>query len=289
MNSIRATRFQAGTIECHWRPHAKRTRANAAPIQVPHQGIRELWACSLRFGLSVEEQWLMTVQPPMHPVARDELGALRPEQRSQLTRYVDLLLQSSQLFNLTAIHDPALAWERHVLESLRLLPLLGAPGRLIDVGSGGGIPGLVLAIARPTIHVTLLEATSKKARFLEQTARALELGNVHVLCERAETAGAQGSHLRDSFDIAMARAVAPMRVLVELLAPFVKVGGLVLAVKGERAAVELSEAANALWSLHLQHESTLRQPTASVVLLRKQAGTPTKYPRRPGEPKRNPL
>ncbi|HEY5960538.1 MAG TPA: 16S rRNA (guanine(527)-N(7))-methyltransferase RsmG [Polyangiaceae bacterium] len=231
----------------------------------------------------------MTDQPIQQPASSDELVALRPEQRSQLTKYLELLLESAQLFNITAIQDPTLAWERHVLESLRLLPFIGSATRLIDVGTGGGIPGMVVAIAQPEVNVTLLEATAKKARFLEQTAQALQLGNVSVVCERAETAGAYGSHLRESFDIVTARALAPMRVLAELLAPFAKVGALVIAVKGERASTELAEAANALWSMHLEHETTVRQPTASVVMLRKRAATSSKYPRRAGEPKRNPL
>jgi 16S rRNA (guanine527-N7)-methyltransferase len=148
---------------------------------------------------------------------------------------------------------------------------------------------MVLAITRPDLAVTLLEVTQKKARFLEQTAGALGLTNVTVVAERAEVVGARGTPFRETFDIVTARAVAPLRVLAELLAPFARIGGLIVAVKGEKAAAEISEAANALWSLHLEHESTVRHPTASVVLLRKRAATPPKYPRRTGEPKRNPL
>jgi 16S rRNA (guanine527-N7)-methyltransferase len=214
---------------------------------------------------------------------------LAPRQRELLSEYLDLFLHSAQLFNLTAIRDRAEAWDRHVIESLRLLPLLGPGTSLIDVGSGGGLPGMVLAIARPDLAVTLLEATGKKARFLEQTGRTLALENLTVLCQRAESAGAAKSAHRERFDIVTARAVAPLRVLLELTVPFARPGGLVLAVKGEKAADELVAAASALRELHVAHEQTVRQPTASVVLLRKRAATSAKYPRRAGEPTRSPL
>ncbi|MGC4095236.1 MAG: 16S rRNA (guanine(527)-N(7))-methyltransferase RsmG [Polyangiaceae bacterium] len=226
---------------------------------------------------------------PTQAANDDPLALLDPRQQARLHEYLESLLQNTKLFNLTAIRDRDEAWNRHVVESLRLVPLLEDGKTLIDVGSGGGLPGIVLAIARPDVTVTLLEATEKKARFLEQTGVALQLENLHVLCERAEVVGAPGAAQRERFDIVTARAVAPLRVLLELTAPLAKVGGLLLAVKGEKAAAELEAAARALRELHVAHEQTVRQPTASVVLLRKRAATPAKYPRRSGEPARNPL
>ena len=246
-------------------------------------------APSLLSAAKVPERLAMTAAIATDPTSDATLGALEPARREKLAKYVDLLLESAQLFNLTAIVDPNEAWNRHVVESLRLLPLLGPGSRLIDVGSGGGLPGLVLAIARPDLAVTLLEVTQKKARFLEQTGSALGLTNLQVVAERAEIAAARGSAHRESYDIATARAVAPLPVLAELTAPFAKVGGLILAIKGEKAAAELLAAANALWTQHVSHESTVRHPTATILLLRKRAETPSKYPRRAGEPKRNPL
>jgi 16S rRNA (guanine527-N7)-methyltransferase len=233
----------------------------------------------------------MVVSSPIveQPPTDESLARLTTSQREQLVEYIEILLRSAQQFNLTAILDRDEAWNRHVLECLRLLPLLGPGTRLIDIGSGAGLPGMVLAIARPELSVTLLEATGKKARFLEEASSAIGLTNLGVVCERAEVAGALGSSHRESFDIVTARAVAPLPVLVELTAPFARVGGLVVAVKGAKAAAELAAAANSLWTLHIEHEGTIRQPTASVVMLRKRAATPGKYPRRSGEPKRNPL
>lgn len=233
----------------------------------------------------------MTLPPnaPPNPDALDLDALVDATQHQQLREYLERLLSENEKFNLTAISDPKDAWDRHVVENLRLLPLFESAGNLIDVGSGGGLPGMVLAIARPKLAVTLLEATGKKARFLEQTARGLGVRNVNVVCERAETAGQAGSGLRERFDIVTARAVAPLRVLLELTMPFAKVQGTLVAVKGEQAATELEQAARALSVLGAVHEQSLRHPTATVLLFRKRSSTPVKYPRRPGEPKRSPL
>jgi 16S rRNA (guanine527-N7)-methyltransferase len=223
------------------------------------------------------------------PTPEALLAPLTDEQRAQLDKYIELLLRATAEFNLTAIRDREEAWNRHVVESLRLLPLLGEGQSLIDVGAGGGLPGMVIAIARPALAVTLLEATTKKARFLERVASELKLKNVKVVALRAEEAAKVGSKLRESFDLATARAVAPLRVLLELTIPFLKPSGRFVAVKGERAGDELAEATKALELLGVSLEAQHRQPTATVLLLRKNAPTPGKYPRRAGEPKRNPL
>lgn len=217
------------------------------------------------------------------------LSALSVAQREQLTGYIDLLLETNAKFNLTAVRDRSEAWDRHVVESLRLTPHLGAPRTLLDVGSGGGLPGMVLAIARPDIQVTLLEATSKKAKFLEETARAIGLSNVHVTCARAEDAGAFGGPLREQFDLVTARAVAALRVLLELTIPFVRPGGRLLAIKGEKADEELADSKQAMGKLYATLNTTIRQPSATLLFIDKGKTTPAQYPRRAGEPKRRPL
>lgn len=204
--------------------------------------------------------------------------------------YLERLLDANTRFNLTAVTDPAEAWQRHVLDSLTLLPVLAAveAARVIDVGSGGGLPGVPLAIALPLVSFTLLEATGKKARFLEETAAALGLGNVEVVAERAETAGNDERH-RERYDLAVARAVGRLPVLLELAVPLVKVGGHVAAIKGERAPEEIKEARRALGLLHCQVSGTTRTPFGTVVLIQKLRATAKRYPRRPGEPGRDPL
>ncbi len=218
-----------------------------------------------------------------------DAGVLSSIQQQQLELYVNLLLEANQSFNLTAVRSPEEVWRKHILESLQLAQLLPACERLIDVGSGGGLPGMVIAITMPGVAVTLLEATAKKANFLRLTAEALGLRNVRVECQRAETAGALGAPLRENFDVVTARAVAPLQVLVELTAPFLKVGGSLIAVKGEKATQELLAAKRALTLLGLELSHIEHQPNATVLFLNKQMRTANKYPRAPGEPKRRPL
>lgn len=219
----------------------------------------------------------------------DRLPPEYEEKRAPLRAFLDELLSANANFNLTAVRSAEDAWERHIVESATVAPLLGRPKNLIDVGSGGGLPGMVLAICRPDIQVTLLEATSKKARFLELTREKLALQNVQVVCDRAETAAAKGSKLRESFDIVTARAVAPLCVLLELTVPFARVGGSVLAIKGEKAAQELEDASRALRLLKAKLLENIEHPAGRILTFQKIAKTELGYPRRSGEPKRRPL
>lgn len=228
----------------------------------------------------------MATPPPEDPV----LAQLAPDARELLDGFLDELLSGNERINLTALRDRDEARERHIVESVRIARLLATPPpALLDVGTGGGLPGMVLAIIHPTCQVTLLEATEKKVRFLEETARHLGLGNVRVVCDRAEQAAALGSPLREHFDVVTARAVAALPTLLELTLPFLRVGGLFLAVKGHKASDELKTAEKALSLLGGQFEESIRQPSATVLLIRKARPCPKKYPRRAGEPKRNPL
>ena len=126
----------------------------------------------------------------------------------RLGRYLALLLEANRHFNLTAVKDPGEAWMKHICDSLTLVPFIVSAGAhtVIDIGSGGGLPGAPLAIALPQMQFTLLEATGKKARFLQQTAAALDLSNVSVINDRAETIGRDREHHREHYDIVTARA-----------------------------------------------------------------------------------
>lgn len=206
-------------------------------------------------------------------------------------RYLDLLLDANTRFNLTAIRDPDEAWQRHILDSLTLLPLLAsldAGERVVDVGSGGGAPGLPLAIAMPDLRFTLVESTGKKAEFLKSASRELGLSNVSVVNARAEDAGRDGAH-RDQFALATARALGPLRVALELVMPFVRPGGLGLFIKGAKAEEEIQEAKSALKALGSDVIDVAQTPTGRIVVVEKSRPTDRRYPRRPGEPKRDPL
>lgn len=242
-----------------------------------------------------------------------ELGVeLEPGEAEALARYAGLLLAANRAVNLTAVRTADELWLGHLADALALLPVLASTdqdaaesGRgptLIDVGSGGGLPGLVLAIVRPDAEVTLLDATAKKCRFLEHAARELGLGNVSVVHARAESAGQRRgvradrggvAHreggLRGVFDVVTARAVGRLATLAELTVPFARVGGLIALVKGARAGEELDEAKGALHLLHAGHAGTVETPTGRIVVLEKRRETPKGYPRADGVPKREPL
>ena len=160
---------------------------------------------------------------------------------------------------------------------------------VIDVGSGGGPPGLILACVSPDIQFTLLEATGKKAAFLEEAVARLGLENVRVVADRAETAGRDREAHREQYDVVTARAVGPMPVLAELAIPFARVGGHILAIKGSRAQEDIDAAKEALYRLHSRVIDTHRTASGTIVVIEKDRRTPKIYPRRPGEPKRIPL
>lgn len=207
----------------------------------------------------------------------------------KLQAFVTRLLERNREVNLTAIREPELAWERHVKESAALVPMLGASGALLDLGSGGGVPGLVLAILCPGLRVTLVDATKKKTRFLAEVAEEFALANVTVLTGRAEDLARVGQPHREAYDWVTARAVAALPVLLELAVPFLKVGGALLAVKGERAMEELAAADRAAHLLSVRMVSRERHASATVLVFAKDASTPPKYPRRSGEPNKRPL
>lgn len=218
---------------------------------------------------------------------------LSPDERDGLARFLEMLLETNQRFNLTAIKEPDAAWRRHIFESIALLPMLEGVARVIDVGSGGGLPGLPLAIIMPDVQFALLEATGKKARFLQESVTALGLSNVTILNDRAENLGQSSAH-RQAYDVATARAVGPMNVLAELTMPFVRIDGRVLAVKGARFAEELDEAADAFMKLggaaiEIYEHLPGMEDDSVVIELTKLEQTPKIYPRSPGTPKHDPL
>jgi 16S rRNA (guanine527-N7)-methyltransferase len=215
----------------------------------------------------------------------------------RLASFLALLLETNERINLTAVRDADEAWRRLIVDSLTPLPGLDdldEGATLIDVGSGGGMPGIPLAIARPDLRVTLLEATGKKARFLESACRDLGLENVDVVPQRAETAGQDANH-RERYDAAVCRAVGPMNVLLELCLPLVRIGGSLLAMKGPKAEEELQRAGDALDKLgagELQVFDAYPETFANdlvIVQVAKDRATPKGYPRPPGVPKHDPL
>jgi 16S rRNA (guanine527-N7)-methyltransferase len=165
---------------------------------------------------------------------------LSDEQGAQLAKYLDLLIEANQTMNLTRITDREQAENLHVADALTLLEYLPAGAfALADIGSGGGVPGLPLAIARPDARVLLVESTKKKAAYLRKAVETLGLTNVRVSDERVEDVGHSGR--RGSFDVVTARAVAALPWLVEWAMPLLRQGGTLLAQKGMRVIGEMEE------------------------------------------------
>jgi 16S rRNA (guanine527-N7)-methyltransferase len=222
---------------------------------------------------------------------------LTARQLDQLSAYADRLATSAH--NLTSARDRDQIDTRHIDESLAFGRLLAARGLLpdaanvLDLGAGGGLPGIPLRIVWPGIRLTLLESVGKKCRFLEEVARQLGLGGVTVLEGRAETYGHDPAH-RERYDLVVARAVAPLTVLIEYAVPFLRAGGQLAATKGSAAGREIEASGNALSELHarLADAPTFQPPTGrpqTIVLIEKLAPTPERYPRRPGLPSKRPL
>ena len=211
-------------------------------------------------------------------------------QRAQFATYAEMLLVWNQKMNLTAVRTLPGIQTRHFVDSLRCATVMGElNGRsLIDVGTGAGFPGLPLKILYPDLKLTLVESVGKKTRFLEAVVAALELTDVAVYSERAETLG-QDPDLREQFDWAVARAVAALPVLAEYLLPFCQVGGHMLAQKGEMALQEVAAAKTAVSLLGGADPQLLSAGAGNLVLIEKIAPTPAKYPRRAGLPLKRPL
>ena len=171
-----------------------------------------------------------------------------PETADTLCAFGEAMLKQNQVMNLTAITDPDQTARLHLADSLTILKCADLPGkRLIDVGCGAGFPGVPLAIACPQAQVTLLDSLGKRMKWLEEILPQLGV-RAECVTARAEEAVAAR---RESFDYATSRAVARLNILLELTAPYVKVGGAVLAMKGAAAAQELSECAGAIKKLGL--------------------------------------
>ena len=200
------------------------------------------------------------------------------------------VVKQNEVMNLTAITEPDRVARLHLLDSLTLLTLADLRGkRLIDVGCGAGFPGVPVKIACPELKLTLLDSLGKRMNWLESFLPQLDV-EAECVTARAEEAVVQ---CRESYDYATSRAVARLNILLELTAPYVKVGGAVLAMKGSAAREELEEAKNAIRHLGLKVETVKEFPvedtTHTVIVLRKIAPTPAQYPRRYAKIKQSPL
>ncbi|MFV1858328.1 MAG: 16S rRNA (guanine(527)-N(7))-methyltransferase RsmG, partial [Anaerolineales bacterium] len=216
---------------------------------------------------------------------------LNARQMEAFDWYAAELQAWNQRFNLTAVTDRAQIEIKHFLDSLSCLTAMRPrPGdQIIDIGTGAGFPGIPIRIACPHVHLVLVESVGKKAQFCQHVVDELQFTNVAVIHTRAEQLGRSPKY-RERFDWALARAVAKLPTLLEYLLPLVKVEGSAIAQKGDTAPAEAHSAAAALDVLGGELEGIIPVELPSVtetrhlVVVRKSAATPEKYPRRPGVP-----
>ena len=210
-----------------------------------------------------------------------------------LLRYGELLLEKNKVMNLTAITEPEDVAALHFLDSAALLTLADFKGKsVVDVGTGAGFPGMPIKILEPTVQMTLLDSLGKRINFLQEVCD--DLGLTEVACVHARAEEFAAAH-RQGFDFAVSRAVANLAVLCELCLPLVKVGGYFLSMKSVDSGEELEQARKAIRTLGGTVERTMdyRIPGTDVkhrvILIKKTAKTPEKYPRPFAKIKKNPL
>ncbi len=213
----------------------------------------------------------------------------------KLNLYGNLLLEWNEKINLTAIKEPKEVLYKHFYDCILFFKNVNVPksARVIDVGTGAGFPGMVLKIVRPDLEAVLLDSLNKRILFLNDVIEKLNLKNITAVHSRAEE-GARNKNYREKFDIACARAVASMPVLLEYCTPFVKVGGEFVAMKGPSAREETALCNNAISELKVSSpqfiEETLTGNEQRVfVIFKKISQTPPKYPRKSGNISKQPL
>ena len=243
--------------------------------------------------------------PELSPIlssgARDICVPLSAESIRAFSEYARLLKEWNETMNLTSITDDKGIAIRHFVDSLTLIPHLEEESvkkrkkhlTLIDVGTGAGFPGIPLKVAMPSLEVTLLDSLKKRVGFLDAVCAALDLKGITTVHSRAEDAGLSKQY-REKFDVATARAVASLPVLCEYCLPFVKVGGIFLAMKGnveEEAEAARKSIITLGGTIETLHHFTLpgTDMNRSIIVIRKVRATPPRYPRQAGKPEKEPI
>ena len=224
-----------------------------------------------------------------------ELGVnITNMQAEKFYLYTNMLLEWNEKINLTAITEQNEIIQKHFIDSLTINKYIDEEASIIDVGTGAGFPGIPIKIVRDDIRVTLLDALNKRINFLNEVIEQNKLTNIDTIHARAEEAG-KNKDFREKFDISTSRAVAPLNVLVEYLLPLVKIGGKCICMKGSNAKeeVENSKKAISLLGGKIEKIEELELPKSdikrTVIVIRKERNTPTKYPRKAGTPSKMPI
>lgn len=219
---------------------------------------------------------------------------LSENQLEQFYKYMNILTEGNKVMNLTAITEPKEIIIKHFVDSLTVLDKIKGENSIIDVGTGAGFPGIPIKIACPDIKVVLLDSLNKRINFLNEIINKLKLENIKAFHGRAEDYGRDKSH-REKYDIAIARAVAPLNVLIEYLMPFVRVNGKCICMKGIKVQEEIENSKRGIQVLggdKIITDDFLIPNTdieRSIITIEKNKLTDKKYPRKAGTPSKEPL
>lgn len=219
---------------------------------------------------------------------------LSQKQLEQFYNYMNILLKWNKVMNLTNIIEPTEIIQKHFVDSLTIIKYINNSNKIIDVGTGAGFPGIPIKIALPEVKVVLLDSLNKRVKFLNEVIEKLQLENIETIHGRAEEV-AQNKIYREKYDIAVARAVAPLNILSEYLLPFVNIGGCAICMKGSKGKEEAKDAEKAIRMLGgktLKIEEFCLPKTEmerTIIKIEKNKNTDKKYPRKAGTPSKEPL
>ena len=219
---------------------------------------------------------------------------LNNEKKENLFKYMNLVLEWNEKINLTAITDEKEFIIKHIIDSITVIPYIEDNAKVIDVGTGAGFPGIPLKIVKPTLQVTLLDSLNKRIKFLENVIKELELKNINTIHSRAEDCG-RNNNTREKFDISIARAVAPLNILLEYLVPLTKVNGKCICMKSIKGQEEINASKKALQVLNgtIEKNVEITLPKTNInrniIIIKKQKQTNKIYPRKAGTPSKAPI
>lgn len=217
---------------------------------------------------------------------------LNEEQIMQFYKYMNTLVEWNEKMNLTAITEPNEVIKKHFVDCLSILKYIPKQGKVIDVGTGAGFPGIPLKIAESSLDITLLDSLNKRVNFLNEVINIINLEKIKAVHSRAEEY-AVGEN-REAYDVAVSRAVAELPTLLEYLMPYVKVGGICICMKGPKATEELEKSRKAIEVLggrfeKIENINIDENMERNIIIIKKVKHTPNKYPRKAGKPSKEPI